>query len=86
MTTLTEPAPTHELKPYKSLENNTLIERIEAVRQQMGPELLILGHHYQQDEVIARADLTGDSYKLSQLAADSKDCPCYRLLRRALYG
>ncbi|MEQ8209237.1 MAG: quinolinate synthase NadA [Lacipirellulaceae bacterium] len=74
MTTLAEPAPTHELKPYKSLENDALIERIEAVRQQMGPELLILGHHYQQDEVIARADLTGDSYKLSQLAADSADC------------
>lgn len=74
MTTLAEPAPTHELKPYKSLENDALIERIEVVRQQMGPELLILGHHYQQDEVIARADLTGDSYKLSQLAADSKDC------------
>ena len=40
----------------------------------MGPRLLILGHHYQQDEVIALADLRGDSYQLSQMAADSSDC------------
>ncbi|QDS97139.1 quinolinate synthase NadA [Adhaeretor mobilis] len=74
MTALAEAAPQHELKPYKSLENDQLVERIEAVRKQMGPELLILGHHYQQDEVIAQTDLTGDSYKLSKLAADSSDC------------
>jgi quinolinate synthase len=35
---------------------------------------LILGHHYQQDEVIAHSDLRGDSYQLSQLAASSRDC------------
>ena len=35
----------------------------------MGPRLLILGHHYQQDEVIALSDLQGDSYQLSQMAA-----------------
>ena len=40
----------------------------------MGDSLLILGHHYQQDEVIQYADLRGDSYKLSQLAAASQDC------------
>ena len=40
----------------------------------MGRELLILGHHYQQDEVIALADLRGDSYQLSQLAAASREC------------
>src|SRR5262245_66584171 len=40
----------------------------------MGPRLLILGHHYQQDEVIAHSDLRGDSYQLSQLAAASRDC------------
>ena len=36
--------------------------------------LLILGHHYQQDEVIAMSDLRGDSYQLSKMAADSGDC------------
>lgn len=63
-----------ELKPYKSLDNATLTERIRAVKQAMGKRLLVLGHHYQQDEVIALADLTGDSYQLSQMAAASTDC------------
>jgi len=56
------------------LENEELSQRIEAVRGQMGPRLLILGHHYQQDEVIAHSDLRGDSYQLSRMAADSSDC------------
>ena len=68
------PAPTYDLQPYKSLENDALAARIQAVRDEMGPQLLILGHHYQQDEVIALADLTGDSYRLSQLAAENRDC------------
>jgi quinolinate synthase len=63
-----------ELKPYKSLDNETLRARIQAVRDAMGPSLLILGHHYQQDEVIALSDLRGDSYQLSQMAAQSRDC------------
>src|SRR5262245_25733865 len=67
-------APLRELKPYKSLSNEELSTRIEAVRREMGPRLLILGHHYQQDEVIAHSDLRGDSYQLSQMAAASRDC------------
>jgi quinolinate synthase len=68
------PAPFHELKPYKSLANEELSARIEAVRRDFGPKLLILGHHYQQDEVIEHSDLRGDSYQLSQMAAASRDC------------
>ena len=49
-------SPAFELQPYKSLENDELAARIETIRRQMGPSLLILGHHYQQDEVIALAD------------------------------
>ena len=60
--------------PYRSLSNDELQERISKVKREMGSRLLILGHHYQQDEVIAYADLTGDSYQLSKLAADSPDC------------
>lgn len=71
--TLQEPARL-ELAPYKSLENEELAARIEAVRAQWGPRLLILGHHYQQDEVIVHSDLRGDSYQLSRMAADSEDC------------
>lgn len=61
-------------KPYRSLDNDTLVARIQAVKRQLGPQLLILGHHYQQDEVIAQSDLRGDSYQLSRMAADSRDC------------
>lgn len=62
------------LANYKSLSNEQLSERIEAARAQLGERLLILGHHYQQDEVIRHADLRGDSYQLSQLAASSSQC------------
>jgi quinolinate synthase len=74
MTTAAPAAPQFELQPYKSLANDELQRRIDKVRQQLGPKLLILGHHYQQDEVIALADLSGDSYQLSQMAAASADC------------
>jgi quinolinate synthase len=73
-TTLQAPSHALELQPYKSLENEELTARIQAVREQFGPRLLILGHHYQQDEVIALADLRGDSYGLSQHAAESRQC------------
>ena len=73
MATLLE-APHFDLQPYKSLSNEELQQRIQAVRDELGPKLLILGHHYQQDEVIALADLTGDSYQLSQMAAGSREC------------
>ena len=74
MTIAAPPAPQFELQPYKSLSNAELQRRIDKVRQQLGSKLLILGHHYQQDEVIALADLSGDSYQLSQMAAASADC------------
>lgn len=74
MATETDSAATYELPPYKSLENDELARRIEAVRKELGSKLLILGHHYQQDEVIAHSDLRGDSLKLSQLAAQNSDC------------
>jgi quinolinate synthase len=62
------------LQPYKSLDNEELARRIQAIRAEMGNRLVILGHHYQQDEVIALSDLRGDSYQLSKLAAESRDC------------
>ena len=74
MSSVATPGPKLELAPYKSLSNETLAKRIQKVRDQFGPELLILGHHYQQDEVIEFSDLRGDSLQLSQMAADSRDC------------
>jgi len=72
--TLQTAKPAFELQPYKSLENAELAARIQVVRDHFGRQLLILGHHYQQDEVIALSDLRGDSYGLSQYAAESRDC------------
>jgi len=60
--------------PYRELSNELLNERIISAKRKLGKRLLILGHHYQQDEVIQHADLNGDSYQLSKLAADSQDC------------
>lgn len=45
--------------------------RIAAARARLGATTVLLGHHYQRDEVIRFADHTGDSYKLSQIAADT---------------
>jgi quinolinate synthase len=44
-------------------------ERILEARRALGKRAVILGHHYQRDEVIRHADFTGDSFKLAQLAA-----------------
>jgi quinolinate synthase len=63
-----------DLDPYLSLENDVLTDRIRRVRAEMGPRLLILGHHYQQDPVIELSDLRGDSYQLAKLAAEHQQC------------
>lgn len=55
---------------YTRLSDDQLAEAIVARRAQLGDDLVILGHHYQQDRVIQFADFTGDSFKLSQLAAE----------------
>lgn len=47
-------------------------ERIYAARELLGTDCVVLGHHYQRDEVIRFADITGDSYKLSQMAAKAE--------------
>jgi quinolinate synthase len=61
-------------EPYRELSDRELEARISSVKKELGDSLLILGHHYQQDEVIRFADLLGDSFKLSQLAAASRAC------------
>ncbi|MDP6635804.1 MAG: quinolinate synthase NadA [Phycisphaerae bacterium] len=58
---------------YTQAESAELDSRIAAVKNQLGSKLCVLGHHYQRDEVIKFADFTGDSLKLSQLAAGQTD-------------
>jgi len=65
---------TTAIRDYRSLEDAELAKRVSEARKQLGSELMILGHHYQQDEVIDHADLRGDSYQLSQMAAENSSC------------
>ena len=58
---------------YTHTESGRLQQRIAEHKERVGPKLCILGHHYQRDEVIQFADFTGDSLKLSQLAAGQTD-------------
>jgi len=48
-----------------------LVERASVARKALGTRAMVLGHHYQRDEVIAFADITGDSFKLAQAAAEN---------------
>ena len=50
-----------------------LVERAKIARAALGSNAMVLGHHYQRDEVIAFADIRGDSFKLAQAAADNSD-------------
>jgi len=50
-----------------------LVERARAARAALGDRAFVLGHHYQRDEVIAFADVTGDSFKLAREAAARPD-------------
>jgi quinolinate synthase len=52
-----------------------LVERARAAKAALGGQVFVLGHHYQRDEVIQFADVTGDSFKLAQQAAARPDAP-----------
>lgn len=54
---------------YLGLSDEAMADRIAAARATLGDRLVILGHHYQRDEVIRFADYTGDSFKLSREVA-----------------
>jgi quinolinate synthase len=56
---------------YLLVPDNTLDQRIAAAKAKLGKDLVILGHHYQRDEVVKFADFRGDSLKLSQQAAEA---------------
>ncbi|GAA2167673.1 quinolinate synthase NadA [Actinomadura napierensis] len=52
-----------------------LVERARAAKAALGDTVFVLGHHYQRDEVIQFADVTGDSFKLAQQAAARPEAP-----------
>ena len=60
------------IQPYALLDDEECEQRILAAKEKLGDRLVILGHHYQRDEVFHHSDFTGDSLKLSRAAAESK--------------
>ncbi len=60
-----------DLQPYASLDDEDCARRIRAAKEKLGERVVILGHHYQRDEVFQHADFSGDSLKLSRQAAAS---------------
>jgi quinolinate synthase len=56
---------------YLLVPDNVLDERITAAKTNLGKDVVILGHHYQRDEVVKFADYRGDSMKLSQQTSQS---------------
>ncbi len=59
------------IQPYALLDDAECEQRILAAKEKLGDRLVILGHHYQRDEVFKHADFSGDSLKLSRQAAQS---------------
>ena len=60
-------------REYIGLKPEVLYTRIRAAKQQLGKRAVILGHHYQREDIIQFADFKGDSFMLSQNAARQKD-------------
>jgi quinolinate synthase len=63
---------TCSLDHYLAMPDDSMDARIAAAREKLGAQAIVLGHHYQRDEVIRFADFTGDSYKLSKAAAETE--------------
>jgi quinolinate synthase len=59
------------LDHYLVQPDESMDGRIADARERLGASTILLGHHYQRDEVIRFADFTGDSYRLSKIAAET---------------
>lgn len=60
------------LEDFLVMPDTEVAASIEAAREALGSGVVILGHHYQRDDVIKHADLTGDSYQLSVMASQTE--------------
>src|SRR5512140_1561108 len=64
---------TCSLDHYLVIPDTSLDDRLAEAKRALGTDVVVLGHHYQRDEVVKFADYRGDSFKLSQLAASRKE-------------
>src|SRR3569832_2499400 len=60
------------LQQFADIDEAVVVVRIRAAKEKLGERVVILGHHYQREEVFRHADVFGDSLKLSRYAAQSK--------------
>jgi quinolinate synthase len=67
-----EPGVGCDFDSYLLVPDTSLNERIGAAKARLGKDIVILGHHYQRDEVVQFADFRGDSLKLSYQAAEAE--------------
>ncbi|MEZ5346631.1 MAG: quinolinate synthase NadA [Pyrinomonadaceae bacterium] len=68
------PAILEAIKPIEEflvMTDAEIDEKIEAAREALGSRVVILGHHYQREDVVKHADLKGDSYQLSVMASET---------------
>ena len=61
-----------QLEDYLVMPDAEMHARIDTARRELGKRVVVLGHHYQRDDVIRHADLTGDSYQLSVMASQTE--------------
>ncbi|MCB1024133.1 MAG: quinolinate synthase NadA [Acidobacteria bacterium] len=59
------------IEDFLVMSDAEIEERIEAAREALGSRVVILGHHYQREDVVKHADLKGDSYQLSVMASQT---------------
>ena len=57
---------------YYTLSTEEMEKRVRAIKERLGDQLFIPGHHYQKEEVVQFSDSTGDSLQLAQVAAQNK--------------
>ena len=62
---------TRTIEDFLVMTDAEVAERIVEAKRQLGPRVVILGHHYQRDDVVKYADLSGDSYQLSVMASQT---------------
>lgn len=63
--------------PETEMSDENVLQELKILREKLGPRVVVLGHHYQQDDIIALADVTGDSLELARHAAKLPDSTEY---------